>query len=177
MTLCPSVDAPHIDFCDFFASAFSEPSEPFAWQRRLAEGNWPEVLIAPTGSGKTAGVTLAWSYRRLCKKTSLTPTRLVWCLPMRTLVEQTQIEIRRWLENLDAAKVAPRNLLPQAHDVHVLMGGVDSGRWMENPERPTIIVGTQDMLISRALMRGYASSRAIWPMEVRDVASGHSVGF
>ena len=33
------------------------------------------------------------------------------------------------------------------------------------PNRPTVIIGTQDMLLSRALMRGYASSRAIWPME------------
>ena len=28
-----------------------------------------------------------------------------------------------------------------------------------------MLVGTQDMLLSRALMRGYASSRAVWPME------------
>ena len=33
------------------------------------------------------------------------------------------------------------------------------------PERPAVLVGTQDMLLSRALMRGYASSRALWPME------------
>ena len=45
------------------------------------------------------------------------------------------------------------------------MGGADSGDWLEAPERPAIIVGTQDMLLSRALMRGYASSRALWPME------------
>ena len=47
----------------------------------------------------------------------------------------------------------------------MLMGGVESARWLERPERPAIIVGTQDMLLSRALMRGYVSSRAIWPME------------
>jgi len=56
-------------------------------------------------------------------------------------------------------------MLPQANDVHVLMGSADSGRWFENPERPAVIIGTQDMLLSRALMRGYASSRASWPME------------
>ena len=47
----------------------------------------------------------------------------------------------------------------------MLMGGVDADGWLEKPERPAVIVGTQDMLLSRALMRGYASSRAIWPME------------
>ncbi len=89
----------------------------------------------------------------------------MWCLPMRTLVDQTSDEIARWLQRLEGAEVDPRGLIPRAADIHVLMGGVDSGNWLENPERPAIIVGTQDMLLSRALMRGYASSRALWPME------------
>ena len=55
--------------------------------------------------------------------------------------------------------------LPRPEDVHVLMGGVDADGWLERPERPAVLVGTQDMLLSRALMRGYASSRALWPME------------
>ena len=55
--------------------------------------------------------------------------------------------------------------LPQPEDVHVLMGGVDADGWLDRPERPAVLVGTQDMLLSRALMRGYASSRALWPME------------
>jgi len=159
-----SAGSPRTAFCDLFAAAFGKPSEPFAWQRTLAEGNWPEVLIAPTGSGKTAGVTLAWAHHRL-RKPDRTPRRLVWCLPMRTLVDQIQVEVRSWLEHLEAADVDPSGLLPRADHVHVLMGGVDSGRWLEAPEGPAIIVGTQDMLLSRALMRGYASSRAIWPME------------
>ncbi len=45
------------------------------------------------------------------------------------------------------------------------MGGVEANNWLEAPERPAVLVGTQDMLLSRALMRGYASSRALWPME------------
>lgn len=157
-------DSPRTAFRDLFAAAFGKPTEPFAWQRKLAEGDWPEVLIAPTGSGKTAGVTLAWAYHRL-REPDRTPRRLVWCLPMRTLVEQTKIEVCRWLAHLEADEVDPGGLLPRADQVHVLMGGVDSGRWIEIPECPAIIVGTQDMLLSRALMRGYASSRAIWPME------------
>ena len=154
-------------------------AEPYGWQRALAEGDWPEVLIAPTGSGKTAGVTLAWLYRRLVHP-GTTPVRLVWCLPMRTLVDQTAAEIRRWLARLggegrggggglpDRGSVLSHRAggpIPGAGDVHVLMGGVDSGDWLLKPERPSVLVGTQDMLLSRALMRGYASSRAIWPME------------
>lgn len=151
-------------FRDLFRAAFGEPASPFRWQRALARGDWPEVLIAPTGSGKTAGVTLAWMHRRLSRPDS-TPRRLVWCLPMRTLVDQAAGEVRGWLDRLHASDSDPGGLLPRADDVHILMGGADSGRWFENPERPTVIVGTQDMLLSRALMRGYASSRASWPME------------
>ena len=84
---------------------------------------------------------------------------------MRTLVDQTNSEVRRWLGCLENEGFDPGGVLPRADDVYVLMGGVDSGRWVEAPERPAILVGTQDMLLSRALMRGYASSRAAWPME------------
>ena len=84
---------------------------------------------------------------------------------MRTLVDQTNTEVRGWLGRLESEEFDPGGLLPRADDVHVLMGGVGSGGWRETPERPAIIVGTQDMLLSRALMRGYASSRAAWPME------------
>ena len=45
------------------------------------------------------------------------------------------------------------------------MGGMDEPRWFERPERPAILIGTQDMLLSRALMRGYAMSRFRWPVD------------
>jgi CRISPR-associated endonuclease/helicase Cas3 len=45
------------------------------------------------------------------------------------------------------------------------MGGEDEREWFLHPERPAVIIGTQDMLLSRALNRGYATSRARWPME------------
>ena len=149
-------------FQDLFDTVVGE--RPYAWQRGFAEGAWPEVLIAPTGSGKTAGVTLAWMYHRLQRLDS-TPGRLVWCLPMRTLVDQVADEVREWVGRPHDIGIDPTGVLPRADDVHVLKGGADSGRWFENPERPAVIVGTQDMLLSRALMRGYASSRASWPME------------
>ena len=81
---------------------------------------------------------------------------------MRTLVEQTAEEAKKWFAEL--ASVDEGNRLPRAKDVHVLMGGTDADDWLDAPERPAVLVGTQDMLLSRALMRGYASSRALWPM-------------
>ena len=152
-----------VEYDRLYNIAFDGRVEPYAWQRRFAEREWPEALIAPTGAGKTAGVTLAWAARRL-RAPEETPRRLVWCLPMRSLVEQTADAVRGWFQRLATAGVDEKGAMPGAGDVHVLMGGVDA-RWIEAAERPAVLVGTQDMLLSRALMRGYASSRAVWPME------------
>ncbi len=143
--------------------ALGEDRQPDAWQLALTTDAWPRVLIAPTGSGKTAAVTLGWAAHRL-RSPDDTPRRLVWCLPMRTLVEQTADAVRGWFGRL-AAGTDGAGRLPRPEDVHVLMGGVDADGWLDRPERPAVLVGTQDMLLSRALMRGYASSRALWPME------------
>ena len=158
MTGIRSLNTPEI-----YRIAFGRDARPDSWQSRFATDMWPEVLIAPTGSGKTAGVTLGWAAHRL-RAPETTPRRLVWCLPMRTLVEQTAKAVGEWFCRLNDRGVG-EGLLPGPGDVHVLMGGVEAARWLERPDHPVVIVGTQDMLLSRALMRGYASSRAVWPME------------
>lgn len=144
-----------------YAHALGSGKSPDSWQRQFATSSWPMVLVAPTGSGKTAGVTLGWAAHRL-KSPQTTPRRLVWCLPMRTLVEQTAGAVKDWFGKLSGVGAGR---LPGPRDVHVVMGGVEAARWLDAPECPAVIIGTQDMLLSRALMRGYASSRAIWPME------------
>ncbi len=46
------------------------------------------------------------------------------------------------------------------------MGGADAGgEWGLYPEESAVLIGTQDMLLSRALNRGYAAGRASWPRE------------
>lgn len=149
-------------FEHFFTAATGQPA-PYPYQQRLAEEVWPELLDVPTGLGKTAAVTLAWLYRRRQLGETDIPRRLVWCLPMRVLVEQTADAIRQWLERLE--------LLGQPGDgrvsVQVLMGGesdVRAAEWAHHPEEETILIGTQDMLLSRALMRGYGMSRYQWPV-------------
>jgi CRISPR-associated endonuclease/helicase Cas3 len=133
---------------------------PYTFQSIMAETADVDILIAPTGLGKTEAVTLGWVWRLLNARAT-TPKRLVWCLPMRTLVEQTARKVRLWMENLS-------DLFDEKHprpDVHVVMGGIEGGDWTRKPEDPAIIVGTQDMLLSRSLMRGYGMSRFRWPVD------------
>lgn len=152
-----------MDNSAIYRVALGTDVQPDTWQLELMTGEWPQVLIAPTGSGKTAAVTLGWAAHRL-RNPGVTPRRLIWCMPMRTLVEQTAEAVRKWFGNL-AAEEDGTNTLPRPKDIHVLMGGMDGDRWLDKPERPAVLIGTQDMLLSRALMRGYGSSRALWPMQ------------
>lgn len=46
------------------------------------------------------------------------------------------------------------------------MGGEESADWQAHPEREAILIGTQDMLLARALNRGYGLFPAYWPIDV-----------
>lgn len=129
---------------------------PHAWQVELGGDTKmrSRTIRIPTGFGKTAGIVLAWAFHRIERRDDTWPRRLVFCLPMRVLVEQTERAIRAWVDKMNAPV-----------DVHVLMGGVKAERWVATPEQDAILVGTQDMLLSRALNRGYGAYRALWPME------------
>jgi CRISPR-associated endonuclease/helicase Cas3 len=154
-----------IQYDEFFTQATGF-SKPYDYQRQLALANeLPNVLSIPTGVGKTAAIILAWLFRRFfhpdARVRNATPRRLVYCLPMRTLVEQTAEAVERWLKNLAEHDSEFRD---KAVFVHMLMGGADTTDWDEHPEREAILIGTQDMLLSRALNRGYGMSRYRWPM-------------
>ncbi len=234
-------------FDAFFQAATGHP--PYDYQCRLACGpdaraDRPDTLTGgitcqsqliniPTGLGKTAAVVLAWLWNVLrCAQNEAAaqqpgwPRRLVYCLPMRTLVEQTRDNAQLWILRLalaatedgsserallDAETACLADLIRSEHEkkqwlalarapwikagrqvpieaslagelthargnliwlaTHspvILMGGeeLDEARreWDIHPERPAILIGTQDMLLSRALNRGYGMSRARWPM-------------
>ena len=119
---------PPVKSTTVYRVALGEDRQPDAWQIALATDAWPRVLIAPTGSGKTAAVTLGWVARRL-RNPDTTPRRLVWCLPMRTLVEQTATAVRDWFGRL-AAGTDSNDPLPRPEDVHVLMGGAEAEGWL-----------------------------------------------
>jgi CRISPR-associated endonuclease/helicase Cas3 len=120
-------------------SALSYPSifakatgnAPYDYQRRLAcgergdktEAKWlpggtearSHLINIPTGLGKTAAVVLAWLWNRVLPSNADAraqwPRRLVFCLPMRTLVEQTEKNVRDWLQNTKTSKPSPAKAL------------------------------------------------------------------
>lgn len=144
--------------------------EAYPYQIRLATEPWPDLLNIPTGLGKTAAVVLAWTFRRGYRANGEyhppdpgTPRRLLMCLPMRVLVEQQRADIEAWLSKLGIVGSPGDGKV----SIHTLMGGsedVRRPRWTDFPEEDTILIGTQDMLLSRALMRGYGMSRYLWPV-------------
>jgi CRISPR-associated endonuclease/helicase Cas3 len=84
---------------------------------------------------------------------------------MRVLVEQTEGVVRDWLGCCGLLWDGNGGSHRGKVGVHVLMGGSDAAEWHLFPEESAVIIGTQDMLLSRALNRGYACPRARWPME------------
>ena len=111
----------------FFRRATGE-EKPFPYQIEMAmSAEIPQLLNAPTGAGKTAGAILGWLWRRTRaqdKVRKATPRRLIYCLPMRVLVEQTRSCAERWLRNLGLARDV---------GLHVLMGGEETETGTSNP--------------------------------------------
>jgi CRISPR-associated endonuclease/helicase Cas3 len=148
-------DSREQSFSSFFKTA-TGGFTPYRWQTQIACDGLPDVLPVPTGLGKTE-VVLAWAWRRLAVGES-EPLHVVYCLPMRSLVTQTVLRLQSYFVAL------------RTHDarfdvrVHQLMGGAIDEEWARWPDRPWVLVGTQDQLLSRALNRGYAMSRFQWPV-------------
>ena len=163
-------------FQSFFAAATGLQTSSYDYQTDMAEREHPpDILAVPTGCGKTAAAVLSWAWRRReCPDDDIrrrTPRRLVYCLPMRSLVEQVHEEIIKWFGNLgwlSSPSLKADSYRPNWSDDKVpvfrLMGGEEAAEWEGHPEREAVLVGTQDMLLSRALNRGYAMKPYYWPI-------------
>ncbi len=165
-------------FHSFFQRATGYTPYPFQCNLATSE-KLPDLIKIPTGMGKTDAMILGWLWRRRFDPRDevrlRTPRRLIYCLPMRVLVEQTRDKTEQWLKQLGILAESPGDESPVAGfaescngegkriAITVLMGGEDRERWDIYPERDAIIIGTQDMLLSRALNRGYGMSRYRWP--------------
>ena len=155
MEVVVATDPRDVSFREFFKLATNGFS-PYGWQLQVALDGLPDVLPVPTGLGKTE-VALAWAWRLLVDQKP-EPRHLVVCLPMRSLVTQTVQRLKTYFDALKAKK-------PQIDvAVHQLMGGAVDDEWVGQPDKPWVLVGTQDQLLSRTLNRGYAMSRFEWPV-------------
>lgn len=153
--------SPYGTFAEFFRVA-TGGRDPYPYQEYLSRCDIPDILSVPTGAGKTEAAVLSmWMWRRMNpddKVRAAAPRRLIYCLPTRTLVEQTRNRVSEFVKNLVAAGA-------EEPTVTTLMGGDVDREYMKRPERDMVIVGTQDMLLSRCLNRGYAATPFMWPVE------------
>jgi CRISPR-associated endonuclease/helicase Cas3 len=125
---------------------------PYPWQAKAGAVDYskPLAIALPTGAGKELGAVMPWLYGAIHNPTE-TPMRLLYVLPTRTLVDQVYSNIATMAE-------------PLGFPVYCLMGGrIDAG-WELNLSQRSIIVGTLDQLITRAVNRGYATSPTQMPL-------------
>lgn len=138
---------------------------PYDYQRRIAAGGLPELLEVPTGSGKTLAAALPRLFRRRFHDDPAvresTPRWLVDAGARRADLD----EIDTWLGALG---------LTDEVGLRMVMGGESrlEKRWLHAPHQDAVLVGTLDMLLSRALNRGYAENRFTWPISVGLFNSG-----
>ena len=73
--------------------------------------------------------------------------------------------MRQWLANLG---------LTDEVTLHVAMGArwETEGDWRDDLHKPAIVIGTSDVLVSKALVRAFDVSRAIAPIDFALVTNG-----
>jgi len=161
--------------------------QPFPWQEklflRLMTGELPRHCDVPTGLGKTS-VIAVWiaalgmsilepsRYQRI-------PRRLVYIVDRRVVVDQATFEVERLRERLAGARgneslIALRSIVNALRQtstvpddcgvtVSTLRGKfADNHAWHFDPSRPSIVVGTVDMIGSRMLFAGYGGVGRNW---------------
>ncbi|MGB3708225.1 type I-G CRISPR-associated helicase/endonuclease Cas3g [Gordonia sp. (in: high G+C Gram-positive bacteria)] len=168
-------------FGDFFEEV--NGFRPFQWQERLLKtvlsgGLWPEVIAAPTGTGKSnvvdvhvfANALAGWGRgprvpRRLSvvvNRRAIVDSHFDHASDIRGLLREgtggpvTEL-VREGLSRLVTSKV-PDGRSPLV--VTAMRGGLPSdSEWIDDPSTCAVICATPDMWGSRLLFRGYGTGR------------------
>ncbi len=176
-------------FGEFYGALWEEARRPFPWQsrlaRRVATGDWPDAIAAPTGCGKTTCVEAAiWALASQADRSGAertVPTRVWWVVNRRALVDDTYRHASRIaarLEDPDApepvSRVAerlrsiagdhPGTEPAPALEVLQLRAG-HSGNRPRNMAAPAVICSTVPMFGSRLLFRGHGIGRYTWSVD------------
>ncbi len=153
-----------LEFGDMFEAVTG--NKPMAWQCRLYDqflaNDIKPVIDLPTGMGKTS-VMAIWLIARAKqieeKRTERLPTRLVYVVDRRTVVDQATDLAQKLVKNAKEAKIV-------APAISTLRGQLaDDREWSHDPSKPAVIIGTVDMIGSRLLFSGYRSSYKQRPLE------------
>jgi CRISPR-associated endonuclease/helicase Cas3 len=174
------------DFDAFFAS-IHDGHRPFAWQSRLCHaiwenGEWPESINAPTGTGKSNVVDIHAFVNALqgWGNGPRVPRRLSVVVNRRAIVdahEQRALDLQRHLRSPESDVVAHvaeglrrlRHESSPSNDVlslAALRGGLLPDRsWIDDTTSCMVICATPDMWGSRLLFGGYGSSQQAHPRE------------
>ncbi|HEX4077754.1 MAG TPA: type I-U CRISPR-associated helicase/endonuclease Cas3 [Rhizomicrobium sp.] len=154
--------------------------KPMGWQHRLYDrfvtNNLPQALDIPTGLGKTSVMAIwliALAVQAHAKSPRL-PRRLIYVVNRRTVVDQATDDAMKLRTSsrdsgsltllrcaLDSLCVDPKDpASPLA--ISTLRGELaDNREWQADPARPTIVIGTVDMIGSRLLFSSYSGG---WKM-------------
>lgn len=181
------------EFSDFFA-ALNEGHAPFSWQEEVLDhicehGVWPERINAPTGSGKSSVVDIHLFANALAAVGAAprVPRRLCVTVGRRALVDSQADRAREILKCMEDALTdgsgEPDILRRVAEALQSFQTRNDDKRSepfeighirgeLSNRDLPVtdisacaIIAATPDMYGSRALFRGYGSTKAARPRE------------
>ena len=153
-----------------FAKCFFDltGNDPYPWQRelfnRLANGQPPAALDVPTGLGKTSVIPIWLLAHLLGDRLKRPPMRLVYVVNRRTKVDQATDEAVKLATRVAKGGPLHGQWLARFPDgptaISTLRGApADNGDWLLSPHRPTVIVGTVDMIGSRLLFGGYRTGR------------------
>lgn len=165
---------------------------PFKWQKRLFSNHFvsvpsdiPSRIAIPTGLGKTSVIVvwlLALAYQAP-KNQVLLPRQLIYVVNRRTVVDQATTvaeKLRNALQNTEDNRLKGvcsdlhkhlSSLCANKFDnespplaISTLRGELaDNKEWQTDPSRPSIIIGTVDMIGSRLLFSGYGVSQKMRP--------------
>lgn len=148
-------------------------SQPFPWQRRLAdqvlERGWPALLDLPTGAGKTSALDIALYV--LVRAADRMPRRTVLVVDRRIVVDEAAERARKIQRALRTATEGPLAAFADAlralwHPedrnpflVSVMRGGMPrDDDWARAPDAPVLGMSTVDQIGSRVFFRGYGLS-------------------
>jgi CRISPR-associated endonuclease/helicase Cas3 len=177
------------DDFDAFFTALHDGQKPFTWQRRLLDtvldDGWPDALVAPTGSGKTAAIDVHVFALAVAAATgsSLPPRRLAMIVGRRVLVDDQYRHALTIAERLAEPTASPivaevaevlwqlQADIRSPHDdsdsprspllVARLRGGLPpSRRWTDHPTAAAVLCATPDMWAAGCCSAAMARRRA-----------------